>query len=934
MKATDEQIAKLKPYLVGEQPGGDGEWGMFCPLHTDATRSASLNVEKGVFFCQACGEGGSISQLVDLEDTWVKPEGRVNGGSQRAARASVAPADGVSKAKVRGWHAALLDSHPARLARLLEARGISEETVRDHDIGWDADRHVYTIPVYSNEDEIWNVRRYDLKPSGSRRKMWSVKGMGQPRLYPVKQILSDPDYIIICEGEWDALLTIQHDFNAITRTAAADVWESRWNKLFKGMTVYLAHDCDLKGQLANRKIGEQLVGVAEEVRVLRLPYPIEEKNGKDLTDFWLDHREYPEAEMQSLMEDAQLFDPKMFDVEETDASDASVLDSFDSRRVGQPMRLTVTIKGKRDPGFSIPRKIGYRCTMDAGTKCQTCPMLKAVGSANVEIPASDPVILEMCESSNVQLRDIMRRFYGIPKCQRLEIEVDQHQAVEILYARPSIDHVKSEEAADFKNVKITSVGKHDTMANNTVQAVGALHPDPRRQTNEFQAWDVSVMETSLDKYELDDDDIEILKRFRPRGGQRPLSKVAEIARDMSAHVTKIYGRPELHAAIDLTFHSALSFMFGGQLVERGWLELLVVGDTRTGKSETALKLSRHYGAGELVSCEAASFAGIVGGLQQYGSKEWSVTWGAIPINDRRLVILDEIGGMHQEEIAAMSSVRSSGTAELTKIQSERTYARTRLIWLGNPRNGRMSDYTYGVQAIRPLIGNDEDIARFDLAMSVVADEVPANAINVVRNVGPMPYSDEACNKLIRWAWSRKSEDIKWVDGAQDEVLQAANELGRKFIEDPPLVQAANIRIKVARLAVAMAIRLFSSDDDYERVLVRREHVRDAVRFLERVYSMKNFGYSERSQEIIHDRREAEDHSSYMERYLEGNPALAKFLRSTGSFRRPDLEEIMHIGREEANAIIATLWDRRMVRKEKGDIKVEPTLHRILREIKA
>lgn len=933
MKITGEQLDVLRPFLVGERPGSDGEWGMFCPLHPDTTRSASLNVEKGLFHCQACHEGGSVSQLVDLQDTFVPPDGRVN-GSHRATRPSVAPSDEVSPAKVQGWQSALLDSHPARLEAVMEARGVNEETIRYFNIGWDADKRCYTIPVWSNKGKLWNVRRYDLKPRDNRRKMWSVKGMGSPRLYPVQQILDKPDYIIICEGEWDALLTIQHDFNAITRTGAADVWDDKWTKLFKGMTVFLAHDCDIKGQKANLELGERLAEIADEVRVLRLPYPVVEKGGKDLTDFWLEHHEHPEAEMRSLMEDAQLFDPRMFDVEETDASDASVLDSFDSRRVAQPMRLTVTIKGKRDPGFSIPRKVQYQCTMDAGTKCQTCPLLQAQGNANVEIGASDPVVLEMMDSTKGQLRDIMRMHYGIPKCQRLEVEVDQHQAVEILYARPSIDHVKSEEAADFKNVKITSVGKHDTMANNTIQAVGALYPDPRRQNNEFQAWDVRVMETSLDKYELEDDDIELLKRFRPRTGQRPLSKLAEIARDMSAHVTKIYGRPELHAAIDLTFHSALSFNFGGQHVDRGWLELLVVGDTRTGKSETALKLSRHYGGGEMVSCEAASFAGIVGGLQQYGSKEWSVTWGAIPINDRRLVILDEIGGMHPEEIAAMSSVRSSGTAELTKIQSERTYARTRLIWLGNPRNGRMSDYTYGVQAIRPLIGNDEDIARFDLAMSVVADEVPAHAINTVRVVGPNPYSDEACNKLLRWAWSRKTDDIKWVEGAQEEVLQAANEMGRKFIEDPPLVQAANIRVKIARLSVALAIRLFSSDENYERVLVRKEHVRDAVRFLERVYSMKNFGYAERSQERINDRREAEDHRQYIERYLESNPNLAKFLRSTGSFRRPDIEEIMHVGREEANAIIATLWDRRMIRKEKGDNKVEPTLHRILREVKA
>jgi hypothetical protein len=77
----------------------------------------------------------------------------------------------------------------------------------------------------------------------------------------------------------------------------------------------------------------------------------------------------------------------------------------------------------------------------------------------------------------------------------------------------------------------------------------------------------------------------------------------------------------------------------------------------------------------------------------------------------------------------MSSVRSSGVAELTKIQQERTWARTRIIWMSNPRDGKMSDKTYGVQQIQPLIGNPEDIARFDLAMSVQAGDVAAEEIN-------------------------------------------------------------------------------------------------------------------------------------------------------------------------------------------------------------
>jgi hypothetical protein len=71
----------------------------------------------------------------------------------------------------------------------------------------------------------------------------------------------------------------------------------------------------------------------------------------------------------------------------------------------------------------------------------------------------------------------------------------------------------------------------------------------------------------------------------------------------------------------------------------------------------------------------------------------------------------------------MSNIRSSGVAEMTKIQSERAMARTRLLWLANPRDARMDDFTFGVQALKPLIGNNEDIARVDMAMGAFSSEV-------------------------------------------------------------------------------------------------------------------------------------------------------------------------------------------------------------------
>jgi hypothetical protein len=927
--STKEQIRLLRPYLVGERPREDGEWDLHCPLHVDRKRSAQINFEKGVWYCHAGCGGGKISELIDQIDNWVSPSG-TNG------RVSGQPMETISEAKITGWIGAL-HANEVALEELITTRGLTTKTLSDYEIGWDSGRECYTIPIRSVEGDILNIRRYQLRPPKGRRKIWGIEGMNQPRLYPIKSM--DSDKLIVCEGELDAIITSQNGFPAVTKTGAALVWNAKWNSEFKDKVVYLCHDCDETGQDANRRIGRALMRSAREVRILRLPYPIIEKNGKDLTDWWMEH-EQDSGSFLRLLEEAELFDPELAseEPERLDPTDTTALEALDSRQVGKPVRLTVTIKGKREPGYSIPRKVRFRCTRDAGVKCNFCPLF-ATGDDEQIIAGSDPVILAMMDSTDKQVKDAARARADIVKCPKLHVEITEYQSVEILYARPSVEHVSGPAsgnggAGDYKSIKITSVGRHDTQPNNTVRVVGALQPDPRKHTNEFQAWDVAKTESSIDRFSLDNSMIQKMKRFRPRRGQPPLRRLGEIANDLSQHVTHIYGLPEMHAALDLTFHSVLAFDFDGKRVHRGWLEMLVIGDTRTGKSEAATRLCRFYNVGEVVSCEAASFAGIIGGLQQYGgAKEWSINWGAIPINDRRLVVLDEAGGLTTEEIAQMSSVRSSGVAELTKIQQERTYARTRIIWMSNPRGGRMSDKTYGVQQIQPLIGNPEDIARFDLAMSVQAGDVPAEVINRRHKLGRQKFNAEACMTLVQWVWSRTPEQVIWMDSAEQEVYKLANDMGKRYVEDPPLVQVANVREKIARLAVAIAARLFSTDSTYERIVVRKPHVQAAVRFMDQIYDMPGFGYAERSRELINDRKEAMKNRRRIRRYLADKPGLAKFLRSAGKFRRQDVEEVLNVDREEANAIISTLYEARMVRKLKGDIWVEPTLHDLLRRVR-
>src|SRR3954470_16387752 len=258
-KVSDRHIKQLRPYLIGEDARPNGEWDMYCPLHSDGKRSASLNVLTGQWYCFAGCGGGNIIDLIRARSRWVSPGvAATNGHSPRRNGATgETPAENISMAKIEGWHSALLSEETA-LDDLVTKRGIHTKTIMDFKIGYDLDQHIYTIPIFGPEGptggEIWNVRRYNMYPAEGKRKIWSVAGMRATELYPI-WLLENLEDVEILGGEWDTLLTIQNGYGAITRTGAEDVWRNEWNEHFKGKRVYLGHDKDAKGYQANRKVG-------------------------------------------------------------------------------------------------------------------------------------------------------------------------------------------------------------------------------------------------------------------------------------------------------------------------------------------------------------------------------------------------------------------------------------------------------------------------------------------------------------------------------------------------------------------------------------------------------------------------------------------------------------------------------------------------------
>ena len=298
---TDDQREVLDPFIAGQAPDGRGEIDIYCPVHADSRRSASINVEKGVWYCHAGCGGGSIRQLVAAADSFVPADGRV-AEATRPSNGRMSELVLPTMREVVHWHKRLRRERVIA-ARLYQQRGIREDTMRKAMIGWDG--KTYKIPVFGPDRCLWNVRNYDMRPTMGRSKIWNTRGMGEARLYPYGVLTSTTmsEQVLFCEGEWDTLLALQHGYSAVTRTdGAGKPWNHDWTEHFAGLRVYLCGDADDAGVKSNEEIGYCLSDVAE-VYQCHLPYHHRRTNGNDLTDYLFEfHEEDRDAMLLDLIE--------------------------------------------------------------------------------------------------------------------------------------------------------------------------------------------------------------------------------------------------------------------------------------------------------------------------------------------------------------------------------------------------------------------------------------------------------------------------------------------------------------------------------------------------------------------------------------------------------------------------------------------------------
>ncbi len=860
-----------------------------CPVHGDSKESLHINLSTGKWHCKTCGVGGHhVVQFYSF----------LYGCDKQDAIEELKAKMGLEPTPTENY----LSYHKILLKKqepldYLKDRGITPKIISDYKIGWNGSR--FFIPILDWGFNLRNIRKHLMGPSDTEEKtLSSFKGVGGIRLYPIHQLMGAKK-IFIFEGELDTLLAISHGIRAVTITGGAQSWNVSLNKYFEDKEVFICYDVDEAGKKGARKVAFHLQEIAKSVKLINLPSEGLPSNG-DFTDFV---KKYGIAEFKKIK-------PTPFtglDLREEDevVQDIHLSESTKAVFYNKRVRTTAIVTGKGELFFA-PKKLVLTCRPD-GDLCNLCPNKKYKGKRVLNVRKDDARILKLFKVTEREQFSNLKQIVGIPKeCSSFKLEKKEVQNLEEVMVIPEIDY-NALNSTSYVNRNVYVISDEVIAANKPYILEGISLPHPKTQSATMILYKQTSTKDNIDSFEMSEELRKKLEVFQVSGVSNMKKKLKEKYKDYEA-ITGIVGRHKLFLAIDMIYHSVISFDFEFERIKRGHVNGLIFGDTRTGKSASVDALMAHFKAGEATGGENISFAGLVGGAHKVGSEgKWGITWKIVPLNDRRLVKIDEFHQMDNEDIGKLSEMMSTGIANIQKMADEKTMARARLLFVANEKNGRnLSEYRYGCQAVPAIMGNhNEDIARLDFAIAVASDDVSREDVrkSKLKERKVATYTSELCHNLVMWAWSRKPKDVVFSKEAAKLTLDLAEKEGATYHVSIPLVPPAEQYVKLARLSCAAAAMFFSTDQSGEKVIVKPDHVELAHFFLEQIYNHKAMSFDQFSS--LQFKKDTIRYPKEITK-LGITDSIRNLLLSLEKINISGIEQCFVVERDDARAILFTL----------------------------
>ena len=681
-------------------------------------------------------------------------------------------------------------------------------------------------------------------------KVTGCRGHNSVYIYPMS-ILNKEGTIWLVGGELKALLLNQLGINAISFTCGEGSYASDLLHFLAGRKVRIVYDIDATGQKGAQVIGQALLNAGAAVVDIGSIPPEGLPSTGDITDYLRKHKWDIESLNQITWRRVQIVKKSRAKkvIKQIDflKSDFKALTNGDL--LGKMIEVPAIISGKGTTPFAVPAKFMAKCPRGEAnqiTKCRQCSLaqtgFKTPGYPTM-IKIESEQMIDLTGLQKKAMASTLKIMFGIPpKCHLPSIKI-KHKAVEKVILVPTVD-VNTEADTEYRHHQIYVIDEDGCppKENEEYHVSGKLIGDPRNHAFTLAALKIRPITGNVFTYSWSNTIHEKLRRSLWTDCENAQQVLKRLVTDLRENVVFKYGVDTMITVELISWFMPFKFKIGNHVCHKICPEVMIIGDTRVGKSTTARDLAIHLGAGRYVDCGAnTTFVGLVGGNTDIGSHR-VFTWGVLPTSHRGHVTLDESNKLDLRVWGGLTNLKSSGVAERTTASgARRTRSAVRFLTLCNPRGSRpLSAYDTPLDAAIEVVGTPQDLARIDLLYVAWALR-DTKLLNTLREPSvEQTYTKEIARYHHQWAWSLTSDRIRFA--SREHVLSRAADIVDK-IDGIRIIAPSEAKFKIGRLAAAIATIVYSIDVDTGKLIVMNEHVDMAYSMIIKLYSdyMRNAG---------------------------------------------------------------------------------------------
>lgn len=240
-----------------------------CPFHDDAKPSLYANMEKGVYFCQACGAKGNAITFAKKMNIDIK--------------------------SVPGYNPEYFKDSEPDIKQLEDGRYVSTYIYHD-------ETGNPLLKVRRTPDKQFHQFKF-------KNGNWEKGGLERHELvvYRLPEVLgSNGKTVFIVEGEKDADRLRDLGYTATCNPMGSGKWYAHYSAWFDYKDVIIIPDNDEPGKKHLKMVGDDLIN-RRKIKSLRAIYLYGEKTGFDISDYLEDHTLY---DFETLIKNAPLYIPQ------------------------------------------------------------------------------------------------------------------------------------------------------------------------------------------------------------------------------------------------------------------------------------------------------------------------------------------------------------------------------------------------------------------------------------------------------------------------------------------------------------------------------------------------------------------------------------------------------------------------------------------------